>query len=77
MVSTKVEPRAKTQPFTEGRVLEWLIEGDPAICWQTLRDLTDAKAKEVEAARRRVALEGWGAKLLALQDPEGTWAHGL
>jgi hypothetical protein len=39
----------------------WLLEGDPAIRWQTLRDLTSAPPQEVAAARARVATEGWGS----------------
>ncbi|MFO7546899.1 MAG: hypothetical protein R6W77_15500 [Trueperaceae bacterium] len=54
-------------------VLAWLLEGDPAIRWQVLRDLTDAPQEEVAAERARVASEGWGARLLALQRPDGTW----
>jgi hypothetical protein len=58
------------------RVIEWLLEGDPAIRWQVLRDLTDASAEEVAAERARVEQEGWGARLLALEDPDGLWAGG-
>lgn len=56
--------------------LDWLLDSDPAIRHQVLRDLTDAPAEEVAAERARVAHEGWGARLLDLQDPEGTWDHG-
>jgi hypothetical protein len=54
-------------------VLAWLLDGDPAIRWQVLRDLTDAPAAEVAAERARVASEGLGARLLAAQDAGGTW----
>jgi hypothetical protein len=54
-------------------VLEWLLESDPAIRWQALRDLTDAPAAEVAAARARVASEGWGARLLERQSADGQW----
>src|SRR6478609_6125329 len=57
-------------------VIEWLLEGDPAIRWQVLRDLTDAPADEVAAERARVEHEGWGARLLALEDDDGLWAGG-
>jgi hypothetical protein len=30
-------------------VIDWLLEGDPAIRWQVLRDLTDASPDEVAA----------------------------
>ena len=57
-------------------VIDWLLEGDPAIRWQVLRDLTDAPTAEVEAERARVEHEGWGAQLLAAEDPDGLWAGG-
>jgi hypothetical protein len=53
--------------------LDWLLDSDPAIRWQVMRDLSDAPAQDVAAERARVATEGWGARLLALQGPEGTW----
>src|ERR671931_152548 len=64
------------RPHTDG-VIPWLLDGDPAIRWQTLRDLLGASERTVERERRRVARDGWGARLLARQDPEGTWAGGL
>ena len=57
-------------------VLEWLLESDPAIRWQVMRDLTDAPADEIAAERARVAREGWGAQLLALQRADGSWSGG-
>lgn len=59
------------------RVLEWLLAGDPSIRWQTLRDLADVPPRTVARERARVADEGWGKRLLRMQDPEGTWAGGL
>jgi hypothetical protein len=56
--------------------LDWLLDSDPAVRWQVLRDLTDAPADVVAAERARVATEGWGARLLALRDPDGQWAGG-
>src|SRR5438876_10239005 len=38
-----------------------------------MRDLTDAPAEEVAAERARVATEGAGARLLALQAADGRW----
>lgn len=55
----------------------WLLDGDPAIRWQTLRDIVGAPNRTVERERGRVARQGWGARLLAKQDPEGTWAGGM
>lgn len=57
-------------------VIAWLLDSDPAIRWQVLRDLEDAPSDEVAAERAHVATEGWGARLLALRDPDGQWAGG-
>jgi hypothetical protein len=58
-------------------VVDWLCGGDPAIRWQALRDLGHTSQRTVRHEQRRVAEEGWGARLLALQDPDGRWAHGI
>jgi len=57
-------------------VLEWLLDSDPAIRWQVLRDLVHAPPEVIAAERARVATEGWGARLLALQGEDGQWAGG-
>jgi hypothetical protein len=54
-------------------VVDWLMDSDPAIRWQVMRDLTDATDEEVADERARVATEGWGARLLELQRPDGHW----
>ena len=54
-------------------VIDWLLDGDPSIRWQVMRDLTHETAKDIAAERSRVATEGWGARLLALQEPDGRW----
>ena len=56
--------------------IDWLLDSDPAIRWQVLRDLVDAPADVVAAERARVATEGWGARLLDLQGDDGQWAGG-
>jgi hypothetical protein len=55
-------------------VIDWLLDSDPSIRWQTLRDLTDAPEEEIAGERARVASEGAGAQLLALQRTDGSWA---
>jgi hypothetical protein len=57
-------------------VTDWLLDSDPAIRWQVLRDLADAPAPQVAAERARVAHEGWGADILAAQDADGRWGGG-
>ena len=60
-----------------GPIVDWLLEGDPAIRWQVLRDLCDAPAAEVRRERSRVAAEGWGRAILDQQEPGGAWGGGL
>src|SRR5262252_4690469 len=67
----RTPPMAKDDP-----VVQWLLEGDPAIRWQVLRDLVDASETEVATERARVEHEGWGARLLALRALDGLWANG-
>jgi hypothetical protein len=56
--------------------IDWLLDSDPAIRWQAMRDLTDATLEVVQAERGRVATVGWGAALLSLQGPDGRWDGG-
>jgi len=57
-------------------VVSWLLESDPAIRWQVMRDLTASGVADVSAERSRVASEGWGARLLDEQRPDGQWGDG-
>jgi hypothetical protein len=57
-------------------VNEWLMDSDPAIRWQVMRDVLDAPADRVAAERAKVATEGWGARILAAQEPDGRWSGG-
>ena len=57
-------------------VIHWLLDGDPSIRWQILRDLLDADESAVERERRKISRDGWGARLLAKQNAAGTWARG-
>src|SRR3954447_8632063 len=69
--------RPRTAPMAEDDpVVQWLLQGDPAIRWQVLRDLVDASETEVATERARVERDGWGARLLALRAPDGLWANG-
>ena len=59
---------------TQGLVMQWLFDSDPSIRWQVMQDLICASAEDVAAERARVAAEGAGAKLLALQGTDGRWS---
>ena len=54
-------------------VIKWLLDSDPSIRWQIMRDLTNEPEEVVAAERSRVASEGWGARLFDLQTPDGHW----
>jgi len=54
-------------------VTDWLLDSDPAIRWQVMRDITHEPADVVNAERAKVATEGWGAVLLEKQTPDGLW----
>ena len=60
-------------PQPKSSVIGWLLESDPSLRWQVLQDLTAAPAEAVAAERARVATEGLGARLLALQGADGRW----
>jgi hypothetical protein len=53
--------------------LDWLLDSDPAIRWQAMRDLTDSSPAAVVAERARVPREGLGAEILACQGSDGSW----
>ncbi len=65
-------PRSSNDP-----VIDWLLDADPSIRWQVLRDLTDTPAEIVAAERSRVTSEGWGSRLLDQQRPDGQWGDGV
>ncbi|MHA1977102.1 MAG: hypothetical protein ACW98F_15420 [Candidatus Hodarchaeales archaeon] len=57
--------------------IHWLLEGDPAIRWQTLQDLCDSSKNEIKTERFKIEKEGWGKQLMEFQDPSGIWDKGL
>jgi hypothetical protein len=67
------DPTERPVARPKASVIEWLLDSDPSIRWQVMRDLTGAPATEVTAERARVATEGTGARLLALQEEDGRW----
>lgn len=62
---------------SDTELLEWLVSGDPAVTWQVERDLLRRPRTHWKRTRRRVASEGWGARLLAHRAHDGTWGGGL
>lgn len=66
-------PSKQQAQKTNREVIDWLLDSDPSIRWQVMRDLTDTPAREVTTERAKVATEGWGAQLLSLQGADGRW----
>lgn len=57
----------------EATLIDWLLDSDPSIRWKVMRDLTHEPKDVIAAERSRIAIEGRGARLLALQAPDGRW----
>src|SRR6188474_3353346 len=62
-----------SEASTRGDTIAWLLDSDPAIHWQTLRDLTNAAPAALAAERARLPREGIGAAILACQGSDGAW----
>ncbi len=78
MTSTD-QPRESLPPVDDAgveQVIDWLLDSDPSIRWQVMRDLLDAPEADWTAERARIETEGWGARLLSLEDPDGQWDGG-
>ncbi|MHB8933400.1 MAG: prenyltransferase/squalene oxidase repeat-containing protein [Bellilinea sp.] len=71
-----INPPKQQVTKPEEPVIQWLLDSDPSMRWQVMRDLTGASAEEVAAERARIATEGTGARLLALQGADGAWGGG-
>ncbi|CAN7521216.1 squalene cyclase [Microbacterium foliorum] len=61
---------------TPAATMAWMLDADPALRWQVERDLLGAPADVWRSTRARVSTEGFGAALLAAQDPDGRWDGG-
>ena len=59
-----------------GSVIDWLLNSDPSVRWQVMRDLLGVSESEWRAERAKVEAEGWGARLLSYEDEDGQWAGG-
>jgi hypothetical protein len=67
------DPAPTSRAHSKSTVIEWLLESDPAIRWQTIRDVCGAPEADVAAERAKVATEGLGAQVLSLQASDGRW----
>jgi hypothetical protein len=53
--------------------LDWLLDADPAISWQAMRDLADFSSGGIAQRRARIPREGIGAEILSCQQADGAW----
>jgi hypothetical protein len=74
MTLTHSDPHLR---WSNDPVIDWLVDADPSIRWQVMRDPTATPAEIVAAERSRVASEGWGQRLLDQQRPDGQWGDGV
>ena len=58
-------------------LVAWLLDADPSIRWQVLRDLAGMPSVTVAAERSLVAAEGWAPRLLDQQRVDGQWGDGV
>jgi hypothetical protein len=72
-----IEPDSKQIITPKRAVIKWLLDSDPSIRWQVMRDLTKEPVDAVSAERQRVATEGWGAELLSIQGSDGIWSGSI
>jgi hypothetical protein len=63
--------------ITKDHLIDWLLEGDISVAYQTHRDLLGTGAEELEKLRSRIEREGWGARLLSARRPDGHWGRGF
>ena len=68
-----IDPTERHPSTSKSTVIGWLLDSDPSLRWQVMRDLTDASEADIQAERAKVATEGLGTQLLALQGKDGRW----
>lgn len=66
-----------TKSTVQAELIDWLMDGDSAIRWQTMRDVLDKPKAQWKREQRRIARHGWGKRLLGLRDALGTWGGGI
>src|SRR5512137_366035 len=57
-------------------IIDWLLDGDPAIAYQTMRDILESPERKQRAAQREIARRGWGKAFLERQNQDGHWGRG-
>ena len=58
-------------------IISWLLDSDPAIRWQVMKDILHEQPATYEKERVQLTQSGWCAQLLQLQDKDGLWNRSL
>lgn len=58
--------------MTTNQILNWLLEGDVSIQYQTYRDLLNLERSDL---KDRIETEGWGQKFLSFRNNNGHWGR--
>lgn len=58
-------------------ITEWLLESDPSIRWQVMKDILLYDEKIYNGEKEKISENGWGSSLLKLQDNQGLWNKSL
>lgn len=81
MGSVLDEPRPRAlalasamNPSTE--TIQWLLDSDPSFKWRVQRDLLGLPQSEWQATKNQTGTDGFGARVLSVQDPDGQWMSG-
>jgi hypothetical protein len=60
--------------MTESEIIQWLLQGDVAIQYQTYRDLLGVERNDIQ---QRIVNQGWGRQFLSSQNTSGHWGLGF
>jgi hypothetical protein len=58
-------------------IISWLLDSDPAIRWQVMKDILHEQPAAYEKERVQLTQSGWCARLLQLQGKDGLWNRSL
>lgn len=58
--------------MTKVQIINWLLQGDVSIQYQTYRDLLGEERKDLKS---RIETEGWGQKFLSFRNENGHWGR--
>ena len=69
-------PPKRQAPKLQQSVIDWLLDSDPAIRWQVMRDLTDRRRRRSRRSVRALPQKAWVRDCLLFKEPTGRGAAG-